>query len=76
MPSWFTGAGDERTPPVSVPVNQPAVVQSARTVGQVFPPRESDCTGLHPSWRPFQLNVCDDDPPDPPALTARQRTIG
>ncbi len=76
MPSWFTGAGDERTPPVAVPVNPSAAVQSARTVGVQIPPRLGDCTGRRPSWHPFQVNVCDDDLPDPPALTARQRTIG
>jgi hypothetical protein len=25
---------------------------------------------------PVEPDACDDDPPDPPALTARQRTIG
>lgn len=76
MRSWFTGIGDERRPPVAVSVNQPAAVQSAQEVALRAPARLSDCTGRYPSWRPFQINVCDNDAPDPPALTARQRTIG
>lgn len=51
-------------------------VQSARTKGYYIPPREADCSGARPSWYPFQINVCDEDAPDPPELTARHLTIG
>lgn len=50
-------------------------VQSAKTVGYDIPPRRADCTGRRPSWYPFQINVCDQDDPDPPALTARHLTL-
>lgn len=32
-------------------------------IGLEIPPRRSDCTGKHPSWYPFQIQVdaCDGD---------------
>lgn len=50
-------------------------VQSAEGVGLYIPPRQSDCTGLHPSWRPIVLNVCDQDDPDPLPLSGRQLEV-
>jgi hypothetical protein len=52
--------------------------QASRTegVGMEFPEREADCTGQRPAWYPFQINVCDDDAPDPVPLTAREMSIG
>lgn len=52
-------------------------VQSAQTVGLYIPPRESDCSGVRPSWYPFQINVCDEDcdEPDPLDFTARHLAI-
>lgn len=40
-----------------------------------IPVRESDCSGTRPSWYPFQINVCDDDDPDPLPLQPRNLTI-
>lgn len=34
-------------------------------VGMEFPDRKADCSGRRPSWFPFQINVCDEDAPDP-----------
>jgi hypothetical protein len=44
-------------------------------VGLRIPERQSDCSGIRPSWYPFVYNVCDweFDPVDPP-LTWRQTT--
>jgi hypothetical protein len=60
-----------------LPEYPPAVVQMPRSVGVglVIPPRRSDCSGVRPSWYPFQMNVCDVDAPDPLPLTGRQLTI-
>lgn len=47
-------------------------------VGIAIPPRQSDCTGQHPSWYPFQLQVdqCDVDVDISVPLTARHFGIG
>lgn len=39
-----------------------------------FPERHADCSGARPSWFPFQMNVCDEDAPDPVPLSRRHRT--
>lgn len=49
---------------------------SNRGAGLRFPPRSSDCTGRHPSWFPFSVNVCDLDDPDPVPYTSRHFSIG
>jgi hypothetical protein len=76
-PSWYAVRGRESLSPPSLPAYPPAVssVPRAAGIGLVIPPREADCTGLRPSWYPFQINVCDweFDPVDPP-LTRRQMT--
>jgi hypothetical protein len=57
-----------------VPEQRPAVVHAPRSagVGLYIPPRQADCSGVRPSWFPFQVNVCDcDDAPDPEPWTAR-----
>lgn len=61
--------------PVAAPVESTPVVMSAAGVGLRIPERESDCSGVRPSWYPFQVNVCDAelDPADPD-LTGRQRS--
>jgi hypothetical protein len=45
-------------------------------VGMALPQRRSDCSGKRPGWYPFQVNVCDEDTPDPIPLTPRQKSIG
>lgn len=45
-------------------------------VGMTFPERRSDPSGKRPSWYPFQVNVGDEDAPDPIPLTPRQKSIG
>lgn len=47
-------------------------------IGLSIPERRSDCTGRHPSWHPFQVEVgaCENDAPDPVPLTARHLSIG
>jgi hypothetical protein len=46
-------------------------------IGLVLPVRESDCTGRHPAWYPFQIQVdaCDFDAPSPEPLEGRQLTV-
>jgi hypothetical protein len=44
-------------------------------VGLEIPEREADCSGVRPSWYPFQINVCDVDAPDPAPLSGRQLHI-
>lgn len=61
-----------------LPEPRPIVVQLPRWagIGLEIPPREADCSGVRPSWYPFQVNVCDcDDDPDPEPYTGRQLTI-
>lgn len=50
-------------------------VQSARGVGLYIPPRESDCTGEHPSWWDVQWNTGDEcvDGPDQPEIMPTRR---
>jgi hypothetical protein len=58
-----------------LPKPSPVVVQSPRRagVGLEIPPRQADCSGVRPSWFPFQVNVCDcDDAPDPEPYSGRQ----
>jgi hypothetical protein len=60
---------------MSWPDAQHVLVQAPKGagVGLRIPPRESDCSGVRPSWWPFQINVCDhcDDAPDPIAYSGR-----
>ena len=67
-------------------------VPAAAGVGVVFPPRRSDCTGAHPSWYPFQIQLdeCEEDAemvdhiptprhrrlPEPPSTFADDPTRG
>jgi hypothetical protein len=56
----------------------PSAPQSA-SAGIPIPPRRSDCSGVRPSWFPFQINVCDeyeDDPDFGIELGPRHMTIG
>lgn len=53
----------------------PTVHQLPRSagVGLRIPERKADCSGVRPSWFPFQVNVCDCcDDPDPEPLAGRQ----
>lgn len=45
-------------------------------IGLDIPERKSDCSGRRPSWYPFQINVCDEDAPDPVPLTDRHLSVG
>lgn len=65
------GAGPFRLAPYH------STVQSSRGIGLTIPVRQADCSGVHPSWRPFAVNVCDSacDDPEPVAFTARHLTI-
>ena len=61
-----------------LPEPSPAVVQAPRSagIGLEIPERKADCSGVRPSWFPFQVNVCDcDDAPDPEPLTGRQLRV-
>lgn len=53
----------------------PGVVPKSAGIGLDIPERKSDCSGVRPSWYPFQANVCDEDAPDPEPLTERQKRI-
>lgn len=64
---WFDG---------SQPGDVPSVAPAGLGVGLSLPGRASDCTGRHPSWYPFAVNVCDLDDPDPAPLTARELSAG
>ncbi len=74
LPRWLTGVSED-VPPIAVPVSQPTVVQSSEKAGIRIPPRLPDCSGVRPSWYPFQNNVCDVDAPDPDELSGRQLKI-
>jgi hypothetical protein len=60
-----------------LPEYEPAHVQAYMSdgVGVTFPPRQADCSGVRPSWYPFQMNVCDEDAPDPVPFTPRHMRI-
>jgi len=61
-----------------LPETPPAVVQAPKSagIGLDIPERQADCSGVRPSWYPFQVNVCDcDDLPDPEPYTGRQLTV-
>lgn len=60
-----------------LPEYPPAVVQLPRSVGAGvrIPKREADCSGVRPSWYPFQINVCDQDAPEPLPFTDRHLQI-
>lgn len=63
---------------MSLPEQRPAVVQLPRSagVGLEIPERQADCSGVRPSWYPFQMNVCDCcDAPDPEPYAGRQLTL-
>jgi hypothetical protein len=53
----------------------PGVVPKSAGVGLRIPERKADCSGVRPSWYPFQVNVCDVDAPDPDPLTYRQMHV-
>lgn len=67
-PAWFS-AWQPGDPLVWAPGNP--------GTGLTIPPRLSDCTGLHPEWYPFQIQVdaCDWDDPDPVPLVGRQLRV-
>lgn len=61
-----------------LPEQPPVAVQAPKDagIGLEIPPREADCSGVRPSWYPFQVNVCDcDDAPDPELYSGRQLTL-
>jgi hypothetical protein len=62
---------------VPIPEYPPIVTQLPRSagIGLRIPERQSDCSGVRPSWYPFQMNVCDQDAPDPVPLTDRQMNV-
>jgi hypothetical protein len=57
-----------------LPEYPPKRVQAPKGLGAgiEFPPREADCSGVRPSWYPFQINVCDIDTPDPEPFLPRE----
>jgi len=57
-----------------LPEDPPAITQVPRSagIGLDIPERKSDCSGVRPSWYPFQMNVCDIDAPDEEPFTYRQ----
>lgn len=61
-----------------LPAPRPFVVQAPRSagIGLHIPERKADCSGVRPSWYPFQINVCDCcDAPDPEPLTDREMRL-
>jgi hypothetical protein len=61
-----------------LPKPTPTVVQSPRSagVGLDIPERRADCSGVRPSWFPFQVNVCDcGDAPDPDPYSGRDLSL-
>lgn len=74
-PSWYAAQPETGRSPLALPAYQPTVTQTAAGVRLRVPERRSDCSGVRPSWYPFQINVCDAelDPADPD-LTPRQMT--
>lgn len=60
-----------------LPEPRPTRVQAPASagIGLRIPPRRSDCSGVRPSWYPFQMNVCDVDAPDPEPLTGRELRV-
>lgn len=60
-----------------LPEYPPTLVQSPASagIGLDIPERRADCSGVRPSWYPFQMNVCDVDAPDPEPLTYRHMHV-
>jgi hypothetical protein len=74
MPAWMYAFGTSSDSTVARPPLS-AGGPEGRGIGLQVPGRRSDCSGARPSWYPFEVNVCDVDAPDPPAMTARERSI-
>jgi len=62
---------------MTFPEYPPTPVQAPASagIGLHIPERKSDCSGVRPSWYPFQVNVCDQDAPDPEPLTPREKRV-
>lgn len=61
-----------------LPEHPPVRIQAPKWagVGIEIPPRQADCSGVRPSWYPFQINVCDcDDAPDPEPYSGRDLSL-
>jgi hypothetical protein len=60
-----------------LPEPKPRRVQAPadQGIGLCIPPRESDCSGVRPSWYPFVFNVCDCDGPSPMPWTERMMRV-
>lgn len=74
MPRWFEARQSNRPAAIAVPTEPIHPVATAATVGLAFPERRADCTGQHPSWYPFAVNVCDGEQ-DPADLDLKGRQL-
>lgn len=76
MPPRLYSMDPDAARPASGPAGAPVVQAPASAgVGLTIPPRVPDCSGVRPSWYPFQINVCDAElDPEDRDLSWREQT--